>query len=77
MQDNANFEEKKIGLLFKIHVYSNAIFDIITVYLFYKRDKVHDYATRESLNLKFMVLQALGYSHQSELESVHAILQGV
>lgn len=32
MQDNANFEEKKIRLLFKIHVYSNAIFDIITCF---------------------------------------------
>lgn len=32
MQDNANFEEKKIGLLFKILVYSNSIFDIITCF---------------------------------------------
>lgn len=32
MHDNANFEENKIGLLFKIHVYSNAIFDIITCF---------------------------------------------
>lgn len=29
MHDNANFTEKKFGLLLKIHMYSNVIFDII------------------------------------------------
>lgn len=67
--------KKKNGLLFKIHVYLNVIFDIT---ICFTKGIKYMIMLQERLNFKIHGFAGTWLrNHQSELESVHEVLQGV